>query len=338
MRRRILLSLLIFVAIGPVFGAHQHQVIENRSQSIAAQPVGLAAAPPAQTRLGALTFVEGWHLTSPHSRFGGISGMVMTGPRTFLMVSDGGQFVRFALSPDGRTDQVQIRRMPVAGRSFARKAFTDAESIMRDPVSGRVHVALEGIGQVWRYDPRLSHVETRRRSKLLFAWPANSGPESMTRLTDGRVLLLSEKADDDPRGTEGLLYRDDPAVPGRAPIRFFYDSQGKGLAVDAATLPDGRVLILHRRLGFDPLFTSIIAIADPRAIRADGVWRSVEVARFAPPTRTDNFEALAIAREGGATYLWVASDDNFNAWQSTYLFKFALPGAWTRAAPALPRR
>src|SRR3546814_6810451 len=82
----------------------------------------------------------------------------------------------------------------------------------------------------------------------------------MVRLADGRTIVLSEGADDDPRGREALLYVGDPAEPGPEPIRFLYDSDGRGPVSDAAPLPDGRILLVHRRLGFDPVFTTILSV------------------------------------------------------------------------------
>ena len=113
--------------------------------------------------------------------------------------------------------------------------------------------------EIWRLDPDLSKIESRRKLPEP-RWPKNSGPEAMVRLADGRTIVFSENADDDSRGREGLIYAGDPAVPGPAPLRFFYDSDGRGLVSDAAALPDGRILLVHRRLGFDPVFTTIVAI------------------------------------------------------------------------------
>jgi hypothetical protein len=52
----------------------------------------------------------------------------------------------------------------------------------------------------------------------------------------------------------------------------------------------------------------------------------------------DNFEALAIAREGDATILWIASDDNNAWWQQSLLLKFRLdlPPASARSGANRP--
>lgn len=51
---------------------------------------------------------------------------------------------------------------------------------------------------------------------------------------------------------------------------------------------------------------------------------STEVARLRPPLNVDNMEALAIRKEGERRYLYIASDNNFNALQRTLLLKFEL--------------
>src|SRR3546814_11840253 len=82
---------------------------------------------------------------------------------------------------------------------------------------------------------------------------------------------------------EALLYTGDPAEPGPAPIRFFYASDGRGAVSDAAPLPDGRILLVHRRLGFDPVFTTTLSVADPADIGKDAVLRARTIGRVPVP-------------------------------------------------------
>jgi hypothetical protein len=59
----------------------------------------------------------------------------------------------------------------------------------------------------------------------------------------------------------------------------------------------------------------------------DGVSGAVgpmEIARFGAPLLVDNMEALAVRREGERRFVYLASDDNFNALQRTLLLKFEL--------------
>jgi hypothetical protein len=146
---------------------------------------------------------------------------------------------------------------------------------------------------------------------------------AMARLADGRTLIFSEDAHSDPRGREALLYTGDPAAPGPAPLRFFYDAEGKGLVSDAAPLPDGRVLLVHRRLGLSPIFTTTLAIVDPADIAKDAVVRSVAIGQVPAPL-ADNYEGAAVMRRDGRTFVWLVADNNFNAWQRSLLVEFEL--------------
>lgn len=316
--RRLLPAALIFLLIGPMPVADVRYRTIDTSQSASAR----ALVHPAD-ETGSLRFVRGWRLVSPHSHFGGFSGIARLGPDRFLLIGDNGYATRLTLGADGRVGDVSITPLPLPPRNPGSKAFTDTEALAVDAQSGKIWVALEGIDQIWRLDAGLTRIESRNRSPQLEPWPANRGAEAMARLADGRTVVLSEGADDDDRGTEALIFTGDPATPGKLGVRFFYDAEGKGLVSDAAPLPDGRILLVHRRLGVSPLFTTILGVLDPADIAKDGVVRSVAIGQVPGPLR-DNYEGAAVAVEDGRTFLWLVADDNFNGWQRSLLLQFEL--------------
>lgn len=324
--RRLLPAALIFLAVGPVPGTVLRFPENDLTERAEARPLVFA---PATT--GTIRFVRGWHLVSPHSRFGGFSALARTGPGRFQLIGDNGYATRLTLDPDGAVSNVRIRPLPTPDGRPARKAMADTEAMFVDPESGKSWVALENVNQIWRFDADLLQIESRRKLPQP-RWPKNRGPEAMTRLADGRTVVFSEEADDDPRGCAALIYTGDPAAPGVAPIRFFYDSRGKGLVSDAAALPDGRILLVHRRLGFDPVFTTIIAIVDPADIKKNAVVRSLTIGRVPGPL-AENYEGAAISVEQGRTYLWLVADDNFNVWQRSLLLQFELAGLPVKKQP-----
>jgi len=315
--RRLLPAALIFLAIGPLPGADMRFPQVDLTEGGAARPLVFA---PEQT--GTMRFVRGWQLVSPHSRFGGFSAIERTGRDRFQLVGDNGYWTRLTLDSRGKVSNVRIQPLPTPDGRPARKSMADAEAMFFDPESGKTWIALENINQIWRLDADLSKIESRRKLPEP-RWPKNSGPEAMARLADGRTVVFSEDADDDPRGREALIYTGDPAAPGPTPIRFFYDSRGKGLVSDAAPLPDGRILLVHRRLGFYPVFTTIIAIVDPADIRKDAIVRSRTIGRVPAPL-AENYEGAAVSVEDGHTWLWLVADDNFNVWQRSLLLQFEL--------------
>lgn len=324
--RRLLYAALIFLALGPVPGGDIRLPATDLTETAAARP--LVFAPETK---GSMRFVRGWHLVSPHSRFGGFSALARTGPGAFLLIGDNGYWTRLTIGDDGAISNVHIRALPTPDGRPPRKTMVDAEALSIDPESGRIWIALEGINQIWWLGADLKAIESRRKLPAP-RWPANRGPEAMARLADGRTVVFSEDADDDPRGREALIYGSDPAEPGPAPIRFFYDSDGRGLVSDAAPLPDGRILLVHRRLGFDPVFTTIIAIVDPADIAKDAVVHARTIGRVPAPL-AENYEGAAISVEGGRTWLWLVADDNFNVWQRSLLLQFELVDLPPKKAP-----
>ena len=315
--RRLLFAALIFIAVGPVPGTVMRFAETDWTESAAARP--LVFAPEAS---GAMRFVRGWHLISPHSRFGGFSALAWMGPDRLQLIGDNGYWTRLTLDAHGVASNVRIRALPTPDGRPPRKTMADTEAMFIDRTTGKSWVALEGVNQIWRLNADLSKIESRRKLPDP-RWPSNRGPEAMARLADGRTVVFSEDADDDPRGREALIYAGDPATPGKAPIRFLYDSAGRGLVSDAAALPDGRILLVHRRLGFEPVFTTIVAIVDPADIKKDAVVRSRTIGRVPVPL-AENFEGAAISVEQGRTYLWLVADDNFNVWQRSLLLQFEL--------------
>ena len=316
--RRLLFAALIFLTIGPMPGTHYRYPVDDESQTATAR----AIAYPSDS-IGSPRFIRGWRLSSPNSHFGGFSALAYSGEGRFLLIGDNGIWTRLTLGDDGSVSDVTIKPLPRPRGTPKGKAFTDAEALVVDPETGKLWIALEGINQIWRIDAAMTRVETRRRSPALRTWLANRGPEAMVRLKDGRTILFSEGEDRNDFGTEGLVYSDDPAVPGKTPLLFYYDAEGKGQVSDAAPLPDGRILVVHRKLGLNPLFTTTLAIVDPADIRKSGVVRSIAIGKV-PEALRDNYEGATVVVEDGRTFLWLVSDDNLNKWQRSLLLQFEL--------------
>lgn len=318
--RRLILAAVIFLAVGPVPGAQQRLPGPDLvSQHVTAHRLDYPAE-----KSGMLRFVRGWRLESSHSMFGGFSALALSGPDRFQLVGDNGYWARLTLAPTGTVSDARIALFPTPTGKARRKSQSDVEAMFVDPASGKTWVALEGLNEIWRIDATMTRIESRAELPEPH-WPSNRGPEAMVRLADGRTVIFSEDADNDPRGREAFAVTGDPAVPGAPTTRFFYDAQGKGLVSDAAVLPDGRILLVHRRIGLSPVFTTILAILDPADIRADAAVRSVAIGRVPTPL-VENYEGAAIVESGGRTLLWLVSDDNFNSWQRSLLVQFELVG------------
>lgn len=273
--------------------------------------------------------VEGlWELSSPNSNFGSYSGLVAISPGELLAVGDAGGWLRFA-PPDGEGSPPRFGALRKA--NLRRKSAVDAEAVDYDPASGQVWVAYEVTNLVERSGLDFANVKSVQPDAMS-NWPITSGPESMARLSDGRFIVIGEGSPDwlgD--GYPGLLFDGDP-IDGADVLRFGFDPPDGFRATDLATLTDGRVLILMRKIEgiFPPAFATMIALADPREIREGETWESREIATLGTDLPHDNFEGIAaVARADGSFTLWIISDDNGAALQESLLYKLH----WTPSTP-----
>lgn len=281
-------------------------------------PVALDESAPEAKRLGRLVFLDGWALTSNDERFGGISALHVEAGRV-LAVSDAGWRASFPL-PGGRSSVRAAIAMMEAGPGPAEeKENRDAESLA---VHGRdLWIGYEQTNMVWRYDRSDFAVRGSAAPAAMARWNSNHGAEAMVRLADGRFLIFNEGKGGD---SEALLFAGDPAAAGTPVLRLRYRPPDGFRITDAGLLPDGRLALLHRRVGLFEGFTARLTIARLPALAEGAVIEGEEAAAFEGPITRDNFEALSVAREGGRTILWLASDDNYNKLQRTLLLKFAL--------------
>jgi hypothetical protein len=281
-------------------------------------PVALDGERPGSTRLGRLTFLGGWALTSNDARFGGISALHVEAGEA-LALSDAGWRIRFPLPGRRSPVRAEILMIEKGPGPDGEKENRDVESLA---IAGDdLWIAYEQANSIWRYRRRDFAPRASARPPAMAEWNSNRGAEAMARLADGRFLVFDEGSGGD---SQALLFAGDPAVAGTASRRLRYRPPAGYRVTDAALLPDGRLALLHRRVGLFEGFTAKLTIAAPPAAAQGDLLSGEEAASFAEPVTRDNFEALSVTREGGRTILWIASDDNYNALQRTLLMKFAL--------------
>lgn len=295
----------------------------GHEQPLQATAVPLDPDDPARVQVGELHYLGGWQLSSGERRFGGISSL-LANHGSFVAIGDSGNIMRFRLDPKGRVSGQPVFELAQGPGTDSRKSKRDSESSTRDPATGQIWIGFEGANELWRYSPDLLRGEAHVKPPEMADWPPNTGPEALVRLRDGRFLVFSEEAELPNGANAGLLYAGDPTAGNLVPLRFGYRAPPGYAVTDAAELPDGRLLILHRRFTLLDGVSAKLAIVDVRGIDAGRTIAGKEIATLAPPLTVDNMEGLAVEREQGRTIVWIASDDNFSAVQRTLLLKFAL--------------
>lgn len=325
--RRILIVLLLAILLLPAPHKSKPEPVAPGPLLVSARALPLSANDPALRRIGPLLYLGGWQLDSPHSGFGGISSLLVDPPGQVLALSDSGTLMGFHVGAGAPTRHPFIAPLPVREEDRHEPWWAwDSEAIAHDPATGRYWVGFEMLQRICRYAPGFARVEACRTWPDIEKWPETGSIESLARLPDGRFLAIAEMGMTSDGGHEALLFAGDPAdaaTPPPLPLRYVPPRGYR--PTDAIALDDRRILVLNRRLTLQDLFTATLAIIDlPADPRAGDRLKARPLARLAPPLLADNFEALAMTREGGRMILWIASDDNHEFFQRTLLLKFAL--------------
>lgn len=248
-----------------------------------------------------LRLAGAWAVRVADPRFGGISGLAVEGGR-LLALSDSGTV--FRLPRPGAGNSADVRDLPDGPGSPGFKRNRDSEALALDPAGRGWWVAFENRHQLWLYDlgfrRPLARIELGRR------WPPNSGIEAMLAIRGG-LLLFAEG------GGEVLV-----AGRGRLAVRSLASRYGR--LSDAAAMPDGRILLLGRRLGMLGFDNRLLAL------RRRGAGIAVTGFARLPLGRLANAEALAVEplAHGGAR-LWLMTDNDFRLGSRTLLVALDLP-------------
>lgn len=332
----------------------------------AGEPVALTALPtqlqplnPTRRRLGDLTFVAGFQLTSPDKRFGGLSGLEVLEDGNLLAVSDRNAFVWIDLAADGVTpvsarlaqmDDWEGRALEIDpdGRAeglawnagMALVSFDDNHRVLAYDV-GKCGAAARGAPIV--FGPfGMSLAEAYDESRI--AVKDGEGSEALAVTSDWYLFTGIETKVGQLSPMSARPIEQDPDFS----LRVGVDAQEfVGLDVLPIARREGatRAFTLHR--SFSPRSGYAVTIAetdfnryfeDGKAVRQiDGDidqrarYRFIEtgwrkLAEIDMLMTIDNFEGIA-AKElpDGRVRLYVVSDDNFSPTQRTLLMVFDVP-------------
>ena len=314
-RRRLILAALLACAVSPGVFIRSELLPPNLDG-----PVSIRAIDFPRMDTGPFSLTGAWELDSANNYFGGYSALVPWGDDKLLAASDAGRLLVIP-RPDLSDAAPAVRSFP--GFARADKMLADVESLTIDRASGQLWAGLEWSQMIARFRPDLSY-DSNIRPLSMADWGGNSGPESLTRLPDGRFLVIEERPLQDRPGThEALLFPSDP-LDGAEPLRFSVEGRVGFRPSDALALDDGRLLVLMRSFSFGipPRFGTRIIIADTDRIEAGQLLRTRTLANFEDPLPTENFEGMALVPDPqGGMALWLISDDNKLRHQRTLLLK-----------------
>lgn len=323
---RILFILALALLLLPAPNNSKPQPGQPGPLLVSARPLPLNEDDPDQHRLGRLAYLGGWELTSPNPGFGGISALLVDPPGQVLALSDAGTLMGFHVGPGEAKRRPFLAPLPVRPQDRDMPWWAwDSESLTHDPATDRYWVGFELQQEICRYSPGFARVEACRVWPEIMAWPKTGSIESLARLPDGRFLAIGEMGMTADGLHDALLFAGDPADAATpSPIHLRYRAPQGFRPTDAVALDARHLLVLNRRLTLQELFTATIAIVElPQPMSEGAELRAQTLARLAPPLLADNFEGLAVTREGGRAILWVVSDDNHEFFQRTLLLKFA---------------
>ncbi len=302
---------------------------ETGEQTVTA--VDFDPAHPGEVRIGEVVFMAGFRLEYGARFFGGLSGLwVSPSGDRMVAVTDHGDWVSAPLSHDaqGRMTGVGTLTMRALTGIDADSIDTildpqerDAEGLAMLP-DGRAIVSFERRHRIWIYDRPLTDNEPLELDPPEFVGRLqnNGGLEAIEAMPDGRLIAIAEE----------------PIGPGMVLDFWVLEPNGKWRslgylmrdgfeATGAAALPDGRVIVLERWFAAPGSIRNRLRELTPEQIDGDEIVDGRVLAEFTSKYNIDNFEGLS-ARVGphGETFLYMVSDDNFNAGQKTYLFQFRL--------------
>ena len=314
--------------------------LAGRVPSIWAEPLIVEAEPLQVSRQQIAKHVQFFgalQLRARDPRFGGLSGLCIdaTGAR-LTAVSDRGTWVSLALRADssGRLAGVgpgEIGRLIGEDGKPLLYRDTDAEALACLPDGSHI-VAFERNHRLLRYPPAampFSKAPVRLPPPPgLTQLPVNFGVEALAHLGGDVLVAISEMPVGGQSHHLAWTWRNRTWSP------FAYVPQIGFRVTDAVATPTGDLLVLEHH--YNPLLGTVVRLAHvaPQSLAASQRVAGQHVLTLTRPDFNANFEGLSV-REGpmGERYVYVISDNNFQAHQPTLLLMLKLERGAIKTSP-----
>ncbi|MEK0085478.1 esterase-like activity of phytase family protein [Benzoatithermus flavus] len=313
MKKPFRLACLVFLL--PAAAACAPRPLAAGPGLIRAEPLGSAQAPLPE-RLGRLELDGAWVLSGSEASFGGISAARWDGDR-LLLLSDRSRLFVLGWPAHARARPFTAPVLEERALADRHGRPLDAEALVLLPGDTRL-VADEGQERLWRFAPGREKPEGAGRplpELALSDASGNEGVEALARLPGGDLLAIREATSDD-----GLH----PAVrlEERTAQRLRYRA-AEGFRPTDADAAGSHLFVLERRVSLLSGWQARIVAVPLATLPHDpaGIVTGQELAVLSGPQLGENYEALAVRKEGDAYRLLVAADDNFNPLQRTLLLE-----------------
>jgi len=292
---------------------------------------------PARKRFGKLIFRAGLNLYGKSVHFGGYSAITIDpSGDALLALSDAGSWLRATLDYDGRIlkglDNAVLG--PILGadgkplRDGRRRDSEGMALVKGNSRKGTAYVSFERKHRIERYPfdtqrfgPPAGTIGLPAGTK---AMSSNRGIEAIAIIRAGRLKgTLVAFAEGNSSGTGNL-----PGwlIGGAAPGKITLKRLGGFDVTDAASLPDGGIVVLERRFRLSEGVKMRIRRIAARELKRGALMTGEILLEANDSLNIDNMEGIAAHRgASGETVLTLMSDDNFSALQRTLIFQFALP-------------
>ncbi len=265
-----------------------------------------------------VNYVGGWVLESKHPDFGGFSGLLLDAEkRELLAINDKGDWWQASFDALGPGAPGKGSIQPYSVGASADKIDLDAESLVRFDegylVSFEQNHRLEFVSEIGK-----APTPPEGLAPINFAGVSNnSGMEAIALLPSGRLLVFTERGKNSDKLLKAWLVSREVAED------LFFKPPNSFAPTDAATLPNGDVLVLMRRYSpIDGVAVKVLHIA-ANQIAPGEVLQGREILHLTPEFSVDNMEGLdVIAVDENTVRLVMISDDNFNPLQRTLLMMF----------------
>jgi hypothetical protein len=307
-------------------------------------PVTIAAAPidfdrdnPSRKEFGKLVFRAGLNLYAKSAQFGGFSALAIDASgRTLLALSDAGTWLRATLDYDGRklkglTNAVLGPILGADGKPLSDPRLRDSEGMTLesgDTKVGTAYVTFEQKHRIARYPFTAERFGPPSGTVPLPGGPkglsGNRGIEAIAVIRagslKGTLVAFAEGSTSGAGNLQGWL------VGGPTPGTITLKRIGGFDVTDAASLPDGGIVVLERRFRFSEGVQMRIRRIAAAELKKGAVIGGEILLEANDSFNIDNMEAIAAYRgPSGETVLTLMSDDNFSPLQRTLIMQFALP-------------